>query len=296
MHRRQAKWWIAGFFLALALLLPLRAVAAANPVGLEVYPLRSRPSQNPGDTSSGQITIANHTKGKLSVTMSVERFNVTNEDYDYRFSKGSNTDWVRLADNSVVLEPSASKNIAYSLAVPDNASPGGYYFAIFASSASGVSGTNFNEIKRVASLVYLQVNGNLNRKLNLLGVDVPWLVIHPALPVDSRLANQGNIHLEASLRMTTQPLFGRVSAPVVMQGLILPSTIRKIHSVLPLPKWPGLYHLRVQYSPPQGGTQVIQHTLIYLPLWAWFVLIVLLWVLLRAIYNWRTRKTYRAKP
>lgn len=251
-------------------------VRAATPTGLQIAPLRSKPSQNPGDTSTGQLTVTNNTPDSMIVTLSVERFKVTDEDYHYDFAPGEYTEWVRLADTKVTLESKANKQIAYSLAVPANAPPGGYYFAIFASTQNDASTTNFKEIKRVASLVYLEVSGQLDKKVNLLGFDTPWFLTHRTLNIDNRLANQGNTHVDARLKQTINPLLGHGPEAVQKDGLILPSTIRKLSSTVKTPWLPGIYLLQVQFSPPQGGpTQSFSQIIVYFPVWAWLVLALL---------------------
>ena len=258
--------------------------------GLRVSPLRSRPVQKPGDTTSGELTISNHSGRTLEVSLDVERFKVVDEAYNYDFAPGEYTDWIRLADRSISLEDKATKKVAYSLAVPNNAPPGGYYFALFASSKNGSGQTSFVEVQRIASLVYLEVSGLIERKATMLGVDVAWLQTKHDVPMGTRISNQGNSHSEARIKQTIRPLIGK-SSDELHTGLVLPSTIRNIEKKIQLPWWPGIYRISSEFSPPQGGTQRVEHTVVYFPLW----LLVVPVAILSYIAQRRLRHTY-AKP
>ena len=274
--------------LIVSICIPAHAYAETKLKGLQVSPLRSRPALRPGDTSTGQLSLSNNTDSASLVTLSVERFRVTDEDYHYDFAPGEHTDWVRLADTKIQLNKNENKKVAYSLAIPNDAPPGGYYFAVFASTESSGSGSSFKEVKRVATLIYLEVGGLLSKKVNLLGIDAPWFTKSRQLRIDSRLANQGNTHVEARLKQSIRPLVGPVPESVQKEGLILPGSIRKLRSTVKTPWWPGIYKLSVDYSPPQGGTEESFHQiLIYFPMWAWIVLATLIVILVRLVISKR---------
>ncbi len=265
-------------------------VLAAETKGLQVKPLRSRPVQNPGDTTSGEITVTNQTDKTMDVSLSVERFKVTDEEYNYNFQPGEHTYWVRLADSKVSLTSNQSKKIAYSLAVPNNASPGGYYFAIIASTENNTESVSFKEVKRVASLIYLEVSGLTEKKVNLLGIDAPWFLTKRSISIDARLNNQGNTHVQSRILYFIKPIVGKGPDRVQAEGLILPSTIRKLHTKISVPFWPGIYKLKADFSPPQGGNQNITQTVIYMPIWSWLLLILIASLLFRII---RSRKKFK---
>lgn len=272
---------------------PCTAYAASDQKGLQIAPLRTRTAQQPGQATSGQISVKNSTAGNLTVALAVERFKTIDEDYHYDFSQGEHTDWVRLADSTVQLGVDEFKNVAYSLAVPADAAPGGYYFAIFAAATTGDGGTSIQETRRVASLIYLEVDGDLLRKVNLLGIDVPWFTTKPQVPVDSRLVNQGNTHVEAVLTSSVKPLIGYSREPTSQQGLILPGTVRRLTDTAKLSQLPGIYNVGIEYQNPEGKIQKFNQLVLYLPVWSWFVLVspfILVFV------RWRLRRNLHPSP
>ncbi len=240
----------------------------AKDTGLRITPLRSKPSQKPGSTTSGSITITNTTSAPMTVALSVERFQTIDEDYNYSFSKGEHTDWVRLTDKSVVLEPKTSKTVPYSLAVPVNAPPGGYYFAMFASTENKPSSTNFTEVKRVSSLVYLEVSGKVKKSVTLLGSDASWLLVKHNLTLATRLHNVGNTHYPSRFRIDVKGMFGWPKTSSQKEALILPSTIRRVVADVPFPSVPGAYTVTVTFAPPQGGpNETAKIKVLYTPIW-----------------------------
>lgn len=281
-------------FCCCALIVPAYvARGAEEPKGLQIAPLRTRLAQKPGQVSTGQTTVTNRTREALTSALSVERFKTTDEDYHYDFSQGEHTDWVRLADSTVQLGVDEFKNVAYSLAVPADAAPGGYYFAIFAATTTGDGGTSIQETRRVASLIYLEVDGDLVRKVNLLGVDVPWFTTKPRVSVDSRLVNQGNTHVEAVLTSSVKPIIGYSREPTSQQGLILPGTVRRLTDTAKLSQFPGIYNVGIEYRSPEGTTQKFNQLVLYLPVWSWFVLAS---PFVLALVRWRLRRNTSQTP
>ena len=246
---------------------PLPAFAASQQNGMQISPLRTRVSQKPGQTTAGEISVANHTGSTLDVVLTVERFKTTDEDYHYDFAENENADWVRLADTELSLNPGESRKVAYSLAIPADAPPGGYYFAIFAGTTKTQSSTSIQEIRRVASLVYLEVAGDLVHKTSLLGFDLPWLVTTSRIKISNRLANQGNTHEDIRLTQLIKPLIGRAPEPIYKQGLLLPSTIRKLETTATMPRLPGIYEVQMTFTPPTGPPKTFYQTILYMPPW-----------------------------
>ncbi len=262
----------------LAVVIP--GIANAQPAqrGIRITPLRTYLAQDPGNTSAASVTVTNDTDKPVRVKLSSENFTVTNEAYDYGFDVSESAGWIRFVDQQLVLEPGASQKVSYSLAVPTTASPGGHYIALFASTEEEASTTAVTEVKRVASLVYLEVSGHIIKKGQLLGIDIPWLTTNPQVPIVARVANQGNTHMQNRVGITATPMFGGTKYITQLEGLTLPNTIRRISGEVIMGRMPGIYKVSATYAPPQGGNTVHTSTLIYMP--PWFVLSVGLALLL----------------
>lgn len=248
---------------------PATTLAAEKP-GLRVAPLRKRVVQDPGTTSTGSITLTNETEAPAEIRLSSENFRATNEFYDYSFETGVSSEWIHFVDQDIVLAPEEKRAVSYRLAVPQSAAGGSYDIALFASTKEVASDTNITQIKRVSSLMYLDVTGALNKSGSLLGIDGPWLTLQPKLPVSVRFANQGNAHIDTRIELSLSNLVTRksVGSPTIIESLSLPQSTRRLESQLSLGKLPGLYQVRATYANPEGTPTTVSFKLVYLPTWA----------------------------
>lgn len=266
---KRGRWLFVIASVLLVFTWPVMAGAAPKPnIGLRITPLRAYPNQNPGDTTSSSITLTNLTSKPQTVSLGAEVFKVTNQEYDYDFEPSYTAKWIQFADKQVTLGVNQKQTVAYNLAVPANATPGGHYFVLLAATNPTISSSHINEVRRVASLVYLQVNGQLNKQSRLLSASLPWFSSSPTIPLTTQVADTGNTHIRARVGVfaTRQP-FGRQTILAQLDSLILPSTVRKITGTVMLPNVPGLYKLDMQYSSPTGSPMTISHYVLYVPLW-----------------------------
>lgn len=257
-----------GVFVGLALLLIAPVVRSASkdvPAGVQVSPIRSQPQIQPGESKTGTLTLINKTKQKQQVTMQSERFSTTNEEYDYAFEKSDDSAWVNFPLSSIELKPGQTTKVAYSLNVPTNATPGGHYFALLATTVNDASSEALDEYRRVASLVYLEVPGDLSKKVNLASIGSPWLVFDRNFQIDVRLTNEGNTHIKSRVTAEASPLFSQNQDDVVVESVTLPGTTRKIVKDFSLASWPGIYRIRASLAPPQGGEQTKDRYVAYIP-------------------------------
>lgn len=248
------------------LLFPASAQAASE--SLRVLPLRSRPVVEPGQTVASTLQILNSGTEPLAIRLSAEKFAVTNEQYDYRFERGSESDWVRFPVTEFPLQPGEQREIAYSIAVPTNASPGGYYFSLFAAGEPTVTTDAIREVKRVASLVYLEIPGDLRRDGKVVDSSLVRLTLDRNVDYDVRLVNQGNVHYEVDARLKRQNILGGQSNDFQLTGLLLPGTIRKLQTQVTLPTFPGLYKVSGTVSFPNQKLAVPTRYVVYIPPWS----------------------------
>ena len=243
------------------------ALAAGGNSGLTISPLRSYPTQDPGVTTSSFVQITNSSKLPVEVDLGTQLFSTIDESYDYAFAPVGSQDWIRLASADINLAPGALQKVNYDVAVPASAKPGGYYFTIMATTKEPASSVNFTVLERVVSLIYLQVNGNITHKVSLLGIDIPLVTTNQNAPISARLSNSGGSHERAALALTSHYWPWGKPSNSVLQGLVLPSTIRRLSGTLPLNNLPGLYKTTVSFTPVQGGTTKTTHYILYFPVW-----------------------------
>jgi hypothetical protein len=279
-------------FVSLLWLSTPRALAS-EPVGIQVTPLRAYPAQSPGATTKGSLTLTNYTTSPQYIALSVESFKTVNEAYDYGFGSDEATKWVQFSEPFVTLAPKQSKVAEYTIAVPAGASPGGKYLSLVTTVSPTAGTQGVTEIHRVASLVYLQVNGALTKQGALLSFDLPKFSTRQTITAQVRLANSGNTHFESRVGFTVQRwlLGSPTNDNFQVKGLILPGTVRQLSTEIHTPSLPGLYRVTADYSPPQGGATKLSHLVLYIPIWFILILLVALGTFVVLIIRlWRTHR------
>ena len=176
--------------------------------------------------------------------------------------------------------------------MPNDATPGGHYFALIASDSGKKTTSNINEIKRVASLVYLEVGGKLTKSAKLLSLQMPWFTTNSKLDVEFKLSNSGNTHIRGRLGVSLQRLpLGSSTEVTQADNLLLPASVRRFSQQLNLQHTPGLYKISVKYAPPQGGIMVISHYVLFVP--AWLIVVIILVLAWLTWEGWRLLKHRR---
>src|SRR3989344_6620804 len=139
-------------------LLPLNVEA------LTVSPVRMEITADPGQTVTGKLLLLNEQDGTKTFYSSFENFEPSGDSGAPRFigAEDGLATWMQI-ESKVTLESGKSIDIPYSITVPKNAEPGGYFAAIFfGSQAPGVQGGGEVSIgAKIGVLVLLRVSGEV---------------------------------------------------------------------------------------------------------------------------------------
>ena len=280
-------------FIVIGLLLismPIQRAAAQGieSKGLTLSPLRTELNIMPGTLSDGVLITTNSTDKPIVVQLSAEEFSVVNQQYDYSFSSESGiAKWVKFASNNINLAAGESKQVSFSIAVPLNAEPGGRYLSLFAS--TDISDNDINSRQRVASLLYITVDGNVIRDGNLISLTSPWAISGDNM-WSMTLQNTGTTHFRSRYNAVIKNiLFDGEVANVSGDALVLPGTVRVVSDKMPMPQFPGLY--KVIYTIGLGDKPAIVETrwLIYMPLWATIIIVICIIFIILALLR-KTKK------
>lgn len=244
-------------FLSQTLTLYATSLSPASLKGLTLSTLRSELNIEPGISLEGTLKVTNSTEKTMAVTLSAEEFSVINQQYDYAFTKDSDVaSWVTFDNAEINLEAGVSKDVKYILRAPLSAEPGGQYISLFASTMTQDDSTVSSQ-QRIASLLYINVIGDVTRSGKLVSLSSPWLVINNG-NWSAAVQNTGTTHFRSRYNIQISNLFNDVVASSQSDDLILPSTVRLISGSLSLPKLPGLY--RVTYTIGLGDTPAVIET------------------------------------
>ena len=237
--------------------------------GLRITPVRESLSVDAGKAADSSFTVANLTDNALSVHLEVQQFSVSDYVYDYSFSPPAH-DWLHLSVDSVTLLPHQEYKVSYTVAVPSDGKPSGYYYTLFANTdiiAQGVKST-----LQAADLLYLTVNGKLTRTSHLQSTRMPWISFGRNISYDLQPINTGNIHFFV---YANGQLHGWLTGPAATPQtyILMPDKPRAIHGTIHAPIMPGVYRATLGYKTDSGETVTESRWLVYIP--PWFIAVVL---------------------
>lgn len=240
--------------------------------GLTISPIRTELSATPGEVTTGKVTVTNNTTTDMLVDMSAEVFGVKNPAYDYIFDPNSaTTKWMRFEPQTLTLAPGKNKTISYSLNTPLGAEPGGQYIALLASSDSQGSDGALVTRKRVASLLYITVAGDVTRQGSLLSVSLPWVSTGDTT-WSALIQNKGSAHFRTNYDVVVQTVWNSDVMKQSGDALILPGSIRSVTGTIPHIEVPGIY--KVVYVVTLGDAPTAYETklIVYMPIYGWIII------------------------
>lgn len=243
--------------------------------GLTLSPVRNEIKITPGASFEGSLSITNSLDQQIEVYLNAEEFSVINQNYDYAFTDESDVaGWVRFDTETVALQSQQSYIVKYIISVPLMAEPGGRYISIFASTETNVN-SGIKSRQRIASLLYIDVTGEVSRLGKLIALNNPWLVFNGG-DWSASLQNSGTTHYVSRYKVSLSELIGSyVVSDVSGDAMVLPGTVRLINDKLPVFSWPGVYKLTFEVG--LGDTPGVRETryVLYLPYYAIVILIFL---------------------
>lgn len=218
---------------------------------LTISPLIVEESLDPGQGISGVFKVRNDSPSKVTVSISLKDFLPKGEKGQQIFlspeendTTWSLADWICITTPSFNLEPKETREVNYTVQVPENAEPGGHYAAIFAE-AKGEKpeeGTVVLARAKLGCLLLVTARGDIIERGNIEEFSTSKN-IYSAPPVDFavRFKNTGTVHVKPRGDIKIYSWTGRLqtSLPVnEKMGNVLPVSIRKFE-----PQWTPTFAL-----------------------------------------------------
>ncbi len=186
----------------------------------------------PDSINEGTFQLFNQGTTDYNFKVYAAPYHVTGEEYTPDFTPLPGApdvkSWFKFSISDGHLKAGQSAAIKYTITVPANTLPGGYYAVAFAETLSpqtNEAGVMLNQ--RVGELFYLRVDGPATEA----GRVVEWgagFWQKPPVTALLRMENSGSVHYEAELQLKVDDLFGRNKYSFDTKKIILPQTIRKI--------------------------------------------------------------------
>lgn len=301
-----------------------RATFGIGPLGASASDNRTFFSyqMGPGGQYSDRAVVVNY--GITSLQLSVFAADLGNSS-DGGISVGLQNDqpqdagaWVRLAGKTLTAQvPPRTKNgpgqvvVPFTVVVPRNASPGDHGAAIVAELSTlgkNPQGQNVKLDQRVASRIYLRVNGALHPKLSIDNLKVSYRQsLNPigggAALVTYTVHNAGNVRLSAQQAVSVTGMFGLKSKVVTPAGVqllfpggsqqvsvrvsgVFPSVFEKSHVTVT----PQLFSDQSKMAVPVAAASA---SFTAIP---WMLMLSLLGLILLGVLIWYLRKRSKGKP
>lgn len=277
--------------------------------GLTVAPMNEKVIINPGESFESSFRVSNPVDSKEAIEyeLSVEPFYTKSggelvfEKDDVDLEHTQMVDWVKFdVPTKGKLEPNETKEIMYTISIPQSAPAGGQYAMIGVSAAvnqddsNGTSsGKNPNasikEVKRMAHLIYAEVTGNTIRQGDIYDMNMPSFLLDGNIKGSATIKNTGNVHGDAKYYLQVFPLFSNeevfTNEENATTHTILPN--RDYYAEIVWEDTPAIGFYNVVFKVEfEGETQEIKKMVIKMPVWLIFLIIfivafLIIWITMR---------------
>ena len=213
--------------------------------GVTLTPLRYSYNAERGDVVNDQITVRNTSSDiELEIIMEKEHMEPTGEAGHVVFREIDEEDeataevlsapnWITFEEDEFLLEPGESRDLSFTIEVPENATPGGHYAGIIAGTpAGGVEGTGVGISHRVAATMMIDIYGDAVEELEIADftTDSGYYEYGP-VTFESRFQNTGTVHLRPDASIEVTNFLGDTVAELdVEESAVLPSATRLIET------------------------------------------------------------------
>lgn len=214
------------------ILAPIMNVLPA--AALTVSPVVIEHEADPGDEIVGTIKLHNEGSAKETYYPSVQDFVGSDESGTPKFvgvNEGhSLVGWVKFNRADVGIDSGDGELVVYTIKVPADAQPGGYFGGILFSTSPANQQNGVGAVGATGPLLLVRVSGNVTEKASIASFAASQ-ESGTSLPVDFkvRVANEGTVHVKPSGVIRVTNMFGGVSAVIPVNangGNVLPGGAR----------------------------------------------------------------------
>lgn len=274
-----------------------------------VTPMNQMIELVPGETYIFSITVSNpvNSAENFDYRVYAAPYSVVTEEYDADVAKKTDharmVDWITITEPTGTIVPNETKDIEFTITVPENAPGGGQYAAIIvgADDKDEVNGsTAVTNVLEIASILYAKVDGEIVHDGEVVENNVPGFVTDPKINVSSLIANEGNMHEIASIAITAKNVFtGETIASAELENgayaeLILPDSQRFINKEINELPMIGIINVQqdIYYN---GETSTVEKNVIVCPIWFLVLLaltlMAIVWKIVKNIRKHKKKKT-----
>lgn len=285
-------------------------VAAGNGENsLTFGPTSQRVSLKPGEKYRSSVTVSNPANSvkDINFILYVRPYSVVNDDYDPTFDQmGTYTqivDWITLDKTEGTVAPNDNMEIGFTIQVPEDAPAGGQYAAIVAQDVTDLSdnggGMQIGSISAIGSIVVADIAGQTREYGEIIENNLPGFSFNTPYTASAGVKNNGNVHTDTKSVLQIWPLFSDEEIYTNEESedngkLVLPDTSRYFFNTWNDAPVFGIFRAR-QTVTIFGETSVNEKIIVLCPVWALFIAIFLIALLLIWFVTMMVRKARRSK-
>ncbi len=210
---------------------------------LSVTPTLFQMSAVPSQAWSSGVKVVNNNPYDLTVYAQVVNFAPQGEAGEGKFlpvleeaTEGTTlAEWITISSEPFTIAPEKSVTIPFSVAVPENAAPGGHFAAILVGTKPPVpdGAVKVTTAQIVTSLFFVRIAGDVTEEGQIREfTTTKSFVDSPHADFEVRFENKGNVHLQPQGEIVITNMWGKERGVIPINhqthfGNVLPNSIRK---------------------------------------------------------------------
>lgn len=213
-------------------------LTAQNVLAITLTPPRLELAGDPGETIRSEFKVTNDSNGSVTYYTQVENFEAQDETGNPSFvtTREGLATWVGV-DESIVVKAGEQKVIPFTITLPRNTEPGGYFASIFVRTTPPPrNGGEVSIGSRLGTLLLVRVNGEIQEGVDILEFSTKAKQrFYNALPVELyyRFQNTGSDRVKPQGDIVIKNIVGmnaKILSANVTDGSVLPRSIRKFEA------------------------------------------------------------------
>ncbi len=246
---------------------------------LEISPVTKRLAMDAGERRTTSITVKNNGTTELSFYVYAKPYSNAvdgdKQDFETENTYSQIYRWISIEDSDgeyvtraeYKLAPKASVEVNYIIEVPESASAGGQYAAIFVEAKPESDGQGvIQTISRAGMILYASVNGETIRSAQVNDINASAAAIGSNINVRFTVSNEGNIDFQAATEITVSSLFGKELYRGNSVSTVLPETTRTVYTEWGGTPSFGLYRLDYNIDALNINAKGTRYVLVLSPL------------------------------
>lgn len=206
--------------------------ADAPSQAITLSPASTEITVDPGATALKTLDVINSGSETFKVALSSAPYHVSGVAYDPQFTQIPGTvdasEWVHLSTTDATVSGYKVLTITYTVQVPKNTAPGGYYAVVFAETSTDDVKTGVVSHNRVGNILYITVNGSIKDGGSLKGDALPLVHFLGSIPIGTTISNSGGTHFITKAEYSVTSFNGNKVFTSSNERYVLPQTEREI--------------------------------------------------------------------